>query len=111
MSTTILINRILISVAVVTTLGILLHDTKFDKATTLALSLPAMALSLGATAYVPNLQGESHTHVERAAFDKSSRIANSVPPRDDYRKYLISKHSRSFNAPEPHSLVLDPVLA
>lgn len=108
---TALINRIAITIAILTTLGILLHDTKFDKATTLALSLPAMSLALGAVAHVPNLQGESHTHVERAAFDKSARVVNSVPPRDDHRKYLVNKHTRGFNAPEPHSLVLSPTLA
>jgi len=111
MTTTALINRIAITVAIVTTLGIVLHDTKFDKAATLALSLPAMALSLGAAAHLPSLQGEAHTHVERAAFDKSARATQGVPPRDDTRKYLLARHMHGFNAPEPHTLVYQPVLA
>lgn len=109
MLSTKIIQRTFISLAVVTTFGVLVHDTKLDQATTVALAIP-LGLSLG-LGHAVELKGEGHTHVERAAFAKNAQKTNSVPPRTDTRKYLLAKHARGFNMPEPHTLVYNPALA
>lgn len=106
---TTLLQRALVSLAVVTTFGVLVHDTKFDQAATIALAIPfGLTLTL---AQGIELKSEGHTHVERAAFEKSARTVNSVPPRGDGRKYRLAKHMHGFNMPEPHTLQLSPALA
>ena len=104
------LQRSLIGLALFTAVGVLVHDTKLDQAATIALSIP-IGLSVGAAASTVKLKGDAHTHVERAAFDKSAKTANGMPPRGDNRKYLLTKHARGFNMPEPHTLVYEPVLA
>ncbi len=103
------IQRILVGIAIVISFGVLVHDTKIDQATTLALALPlGVTLTL---ASLPELKTDAHTHVERASFERSVHATNGMPPRGDTRKYLLTKHQRGFNAPEPHTLLYTPALA
>lgn len=107
MFTTQQIQRFFIGFAIVTTLGVLVHDTKFDHAVTLALALPiGLTMSL---AHAPELRSEGHTHVERAAFERGARATNGMPPRTDHRKYVLSKHVKGFNIPTDHTMVFSPV--
>ena len=109
MFTSISLQRIVISLAIVTALGVLVHDSKLDQAATFALALPfGMTRSIGHTT---ELKSEGHTHVERASFERTTRQANVIPPRINDRKYLLAKHARGFNAPEQHTLVFTPTLA
>lgn len=112
MSITSLIQRSLISFAVLTVLGVLVHDTKFDHAATIALAIPiGLTISL---AHAPELRSEGHTHVERAIFEKTISMLNGTPkvqPRTDHRSYRLTKHIGGFNAPEEHTLILSPALA
>lgn len=109
MFTSISLQRTFISLAVVTALGVLVHDSKLDQAATVALAIPfGMTLAMGHTT---ELKSEGHTHVERASFERTTKQVNSIPPRINERKYLLAKHTRGFNAPEPHTLVVTPTLA
>ncbi len=106
-----LVQRTLITLAVLTSFGVLVHDTKIDQATTLALALP---VGLVVLAQVPTLRSEGHTHVERVAFEKSSHLTSGMPrvqPRDDHRKYVLGKRTSGFNSLNEHILMFDPSLA
>jgi len=83
-----LFQRIAISFAAITALGILVHDTKFDEAVALALPVTAITLGLGVHAF----DGDSaHTHVERASVAHQYSGIPRIQPRDDHRKYYLSK--------------------
>lgn len=103
------LQHILISLAIVTSFGVLVHDSKLDQAATVALAIPfGMTLALG---HMTELKTEGHTHVERALFERTVRQASGVPPRTDNRKYMLVKHARGFNAPQQHTLLVTPVFA
>lgn len=107
MFTTIKLQHFFIGFAVVTAFGVLVHDAKLDTAATIALALPfGLTVSLS---HAPELRREGHTHVERAAFEKSAQKTNGIPPRTDTRKYLLSKHVKGFNVPDEHTMVFSPV--
>ena len=104
-----LTQRTLISLAVLTTFGVLVHDTKLDQAATLALAVPfGMSMTL---AIAPSLVSEGHTHVERGAYGKTTVMGMPrIQTRDDYRTHINLNRISGFNVPEPHSLTLEPVL-
>lgn len=88
------INRAAIALTCFIALGILTHDTKFDKAVMYGLSLPVAigAVSLGAQAV--NLRDStSHTHVERVHLNHAFSNMPRTQPRDDMKKYLSPRHS------------------
>lgn len=107
MFTTQRLQHIIIATAVLISFGVLVHDTKIDQAAAVALALP---FGLTLLAGLPELKTEGHTHIERASFQRTVQATNSMPPRSDNRKYLLTKHVRGFNIPEPHTMLYDPTL-
>lgn len=84
------IQRSLVGFAIVIGLGVLVHDTKIDQATALALTLP-VGLALAA---VPSLQSEGHTHAERGAYGRTTSVGMPrIQPRNDSKKYLVTRRS------------------
>jgi hypothetical protein len=77
-----------------TSTGVFIHDMQLDKAAATALALPAVMASyqsVGST-----YAGVEHTHVERgslaqAVHDLRSNTTPRMLPRDDNRKYVLSK--------------------
>lgn len=84
------IQRSLVGFAVLVGLGVLVHDTKIDQATALALTLPVgMAL-----AAVPSLHSEGHTHAERGAYGQTTVMGMPrIQARDDHKRYLITRRN------------------
>jgi len=79
-------------VTVLTLVGILMHDMHIDKATAVAISLPAVVASTGALEKV--ISPTYHTHVERVSFsryDGGSSLPNLQPARNDDRRYIQNK--------------------
>lgn len=77
-----------------TLVGILMHDMHIDKATAVAISLPAAVSSTGALEKVIN--PSYHTHVERVSLPRytssfRSSLPNMQPVRDDDRRYIQNK--------------------
>ncbi|HEU5122118.1 MAG TPA: hypothetical protein VFT59_04685 [Candidatus Saccharimonadales bacterium] len=73
--------------------GVVLHDTRLDKAAAVALAAPvAYAQYEGAK---PLPFGDAHTHVERTAFSQVMHAYQSsapgMQPRHE-RKHLLQKH-------------------
>ena len=92
MQKTINLAPIIFIAAVVT--GVLVHDMRIDKATTVALALPAVLATYGAAHFVG---GGEHIHVKRVAFSNQSSVFHStlpkVTPRDNDRHYVQPKKS------------------
>lgn len=87
-----------LTLALTTLFGVLVHDTKLDKATTIALTVPIAALmsyELGAQA-IPKLSSDGHTHVERVSLGNAVRDLHSgtprIQPRDDHKKFTLQKN-------------------
>lgn len=76
-----------------TMFGVVVHDTHIDRATTIAVAIPAIVASAGALDKVIN--ASDHTHVERVAFSKHNAPLRAalpkVQPRDDDRRYIVQK--------------------
>lgn len=77
---------ILMTIAMV--LGIVAHDTNIDRAATLAIALPAIAVvGYGAIESIANLgEQQVHTHVEQVSFNNFGSYTSAMPrlmPRDD----------------------------
>lgn len=89
MFTTHLLQRTVIGLAVYTVLGILVHDTKFDQAVTLA--LPVATITLGIGAHAMDFGDSAHTHVEKASLAHAFAGTPRVQPRNDHKRYLLSK--------------------
>jgi hypothetical protein len=89
-----IINPIPLIFTIATTFGVLVYDTRIDRAATVALALPTAFATFGAVDSMTK-SGDQHVHVERVS--ASGRLANmqlSVPriqPRDDDRRYVQSK--------------------
>lgn len=102
-----LLHRTLIALAVVTMFGILVHDTKFDKA--VALALPVAASILGASSHAIDFGGNAHTHVERVSLGSAFTAIPRLQPRDDHRHVLIPKTQNRKNTPFGDSLIFQAV--
>ncbi|MFZ1360422.1 MAG: hypothetical protein WAS27_00090 [Candidatus Saccharimonadales bacterium] len=92
MKRTLLLQRIAITLALLTSLGILVHDTKFDKAISLFTAAP-IVLAAGLIA-IPQLASEGHNHVERASGEGVRSFQNGMPriqPRKD-KRFGLPKH-------------------
>lgn len=76
----------------VTLVGLLMHDMHIDKATLVAVAVPAATVSTAA-ALEKAITPSYHTHVERVSFDPSFRssLPKMQPPRDDDRRYVQNK--------------------
>lgn len=97
MSITEQIQRFLVFLAVLTSMGTLVHDTRLNKVAEVA--APISNLS---TDFMSNLEtlshAASHTHVEEAA--AASQSPDGVPriqARDEHRKYQIPKIASRSN--------------
>lgn len=88
-----------IAITALTLVGILMHDMHIDKATTVAISLPALAAASGSLesgALEKGITPSYHTHVKRAELPRytsafRSSLPNMQPPRDDDRRYIQNK--------------------
>lgn len=84
------INRVAIGLACFITLGILVHDTKFDKAVSLALPFSAVTFGFAASQAFDQRDG-AHTHVERVHLNHALSHMPRTKPRKSDRKYLLNK--------------------
>lgn len=88
MFTTSLFQRLLVSLAVMTAFGILVHDTKLDEAVVLALPVATATFGL---AHAFDSGDSAHTHVERASLSHAFSGIPRVQARDDHRRYYVPK--------------------
>lgn len=88
-----IVNPILIGLTIFTATGLLLHDTRLDRATAVAIALPAATAGFAIDTLLK--AGDLHTHVERVTIAKQfSALHSSLPrlqPRDNDRSYVQHK--------------------
>lgn len=79
-------NRLSIAIALLTFVGIALHDTKIDKLTAIAIATPVIVAAYEGSHFMQALRGESHTHVERVSIDRTANRNTSWLPHLQTRK-------------------------
>ena len=89
------IQDIAIGLAVGTSLGIVLHDTHLDEATSLAIALPVAFIGMEISSAI-QLSGADHTHEERVSLSQAIRDlhkgAPRVQPREEHRRYVVRRN-------------------
>lgn len=75
--------------------GILVHDTKWDKAVTMAMPI---AVAIGLTAYAVEFGDNAHTHSERGSLNKAaaSGLPRVLPP-NSRRRFIAQRNSQHGN--------------
>ena len=91
MSILTLLHRIAISIAIIVTFGVLVHDTRFDKIVKIA-TVPAAAIASALGAHGLDFGGHAHTHVERVSLNNVLSSMPRTQPRDDNRRHYLSKN-------------------
>lgn len=73
--------------------GILVHDTKWDQAVTLA--MPFAAVALGMSADAVKFGDNAHTHSERGSLNRAfaSGLPRVLPP-DDRRRHIVKRQTQ-----------------
>lgn len=92
-----LINPIPLIITLSTAFGVLIHDTQIDKATSTALTMPALIAAYGAADIALKLN-DPHVHNERASLSEGVRDLKASQPRvqprnGDDKKYVTQKKS------------------
>lgn len=93
---TTLLTPLSIALSLSTATGVLLHDTKLDKAASLA---PALSAGLDAADRSIKLAGDPHTHAERGSLSQAVRDIKSQNPRVQPRTTEDKKHLMQKNTP------------
>jgi hypothetical protein len=91
------INRLSIAVAVMTFVGIALHDTKVDKLTAMAIAVPVVMAAYESAHLLHALGGENHTHVDRISVEKTAHKSTSMPPQLGARRFKNKKYRLDAN--------------
>ncbi len=76
--------------------GILVHDTKWDQALTLA--MPFAAVALGMSADAVKFGDNAHTHSERSSLNRAfaSGLPRVLPPNDK-RRHIAQRNTQTGN--------------
>lgn len=103
-----IINPIIIAMSLSTAAGVLLHDTRIDKMTATALSLPSLVTyaDIDKVAY---LKSDLHNHIERSSLSQAvndlKTQAPRIMPRSEDKKHALPKYvSRGHHAFDNYNL-------
>lgn len=95
---TTLLNTFALLTSLTTATGVLLHDTRVDKATSVAVALPVAAMGAEAGAkLIHSNPNDFHTHVERTSVAHAVSILHSAAPGiapriGEDKKHLMQRH-------------------
>jgi hypothetical protein len=105
-----LLHPILAIMSISTAAGVLVHDTRIDKAAVSALAVPSIMASIdGSSSKLSALSGDMHTHVERGSLAQAVHDLKAqnprIQPRIDERKHFLQKHvARGYHAFDNYNL-------
>jgi hypothetical protein len=87
-----LIQQFLVGLAVLTSMGTLVQDTKLGRA--MELTAPLSTISTNISSHLDGLNeaASAHTHVEQVAVQQNFSGVPRVQVRDDHRRYNLSKY-------------------
>ena len=89
-----LLNPVPLAFAIATTFGVLMHDTRVDHATKIAISAPAPAAEYAGSETSKTTNEQQHVHVEKVSVGQlnAARTANPrTQVRDDDHRYIQPK--------------------
>lgn len=91
-----LLTPLSIALSLSTATGVVLHDTKLDKAASM---VPAFSANLDSVDRSVKLVGDAHTHSERGSLAQAVRDMKAQNPRIQPRTTEDKKHLMQKNAP------------
>jgi predicted ATPase len=83
-----LISPLSVAITLTTAFGVIIHDTRIDRATSTALAAPAVIASYGVADVLSKLS-DVHTHTERVHM--ASEQPRVQPRSGDDKKYITGK--------------------
>jgi hypothetical protein len=97
-----------IFLSLTTATGVVVHDTRIDKATLSVLSTPSMETNYQANTKLVNYATDSHTHVERHTLSTALHELRSDTPKvsprsNEEKRYTAQKHLGFGNNPFENS--------
>jgi hypothetical protein len=111
-----LIQFFAIAISLTTAVGVLIHDTKIDQATTTALAVPIVMAGFESIDRQTKFAGDPHTHSERSSLSQAIRDLRAsggtprVQPRDDDKKYHLQKKvAKGTHAFDGYYMPLDSI--
>ncbi len=104
-----ILQQLFISLAVVTSMGTLVHDTKVDKA--YQLSLPIVSNTVAAPSNFDHLTDSgAHTHVERVSVKQAFAGMPRIQPRNQHKRYYLPMFLSRNNTFFGDSNILIPIV-
>jgi hypothetical protein len=105
-----LVTPLSIFLSLSTATGVLIHDTRIDKATLTVLSSPVIGVTSEANIKLVNHATDSHTHVERHTLSSALHMLRSDNPKasprtDEEKHHAAQKHLGFGNNPYENSFV------
>ena len=104
------IRSLLIFLSLSTAAGVLIHDTRLDKATVTAMALPVALAGLDSSyGKLGDLSGTPHTHTERASLSQLVHdLRGQMPrimPRENNKKHVLPRYvARGHHAFDNYNL-------
>ena len=87
-----IIKPVVITISLATAIGILVHDTRIDKATAAAVALPAIIATYHLSSVMGMLGSDPHTHSERGSLSQAIHDLKTQNPRLQPRSSEDKKH-------------------
>lgn len=91
-----ILNPIAAALSLTTLLGVVVHDTHFDKLT-VQLTAPVVVTAVGVASVAPPQPNDMHTHVERVSLSNVTRMLQAGSPRIQPRNSSEKKHMLQKN--------------
>ncbi|MDB5183872.1 MAG: hypothetical protein JWO07_553 [Candidatus Saccharibacteria bacterium] len=103
-----LFQQFLIGLAILTSMGTLVQDTRINKALEVTVPLSNVSVNISSNLDGLNEAASAHTHVEQTAVTQELAGIPRVQARDDHRRYTLPKYSSRSNAYFGDSQILWP---
>ena len=94
------LNSFLVLFTLSTASGLLLHDTRLDKVTSVAMAAPVLSGYETGAKFLQN--ADLHTHVERGGFSQTMNALHSSVPGLQPRAHEDKKHLLQRHTPKGH---------
>ena len=103
-----LFQQLFVGLAIMTSMGTLVQDTKVNKA--LEMSVPLVNFSVNLSSHLDGMNeaASAHTHVEIPILSQQLSANPRVQARDDHRRYVMPKYSSRSNSQLGDSQILWP---
>jgi hypothetical protein len=84
------LQHLFVSLAVLTSMGTLVHDTRVSRAYAAVTPIETMGTNVASNLESLN-EAAGHNHIERPMLDQAASATPRAQARDDHRKYLLAR--------------------